>query len=399
MSALAFNLAAASILVILVLAVRRPVAAVFGARAAYALWLAPLLRLVMPPLPAAAAPIATGETGTALWTQVMPSTAAAAGPALDWLLLLWIAGAFAMLGWHLLVHFSFVRRALADGTPLLVDGMTMDVVATPAVEGPMATGLIHRLVLVPVDFDARFTPDQRRYALLHEQLHHRRGDIWASAAALLAASALWFNPFAHVALGAFRRDMEAACDASLVAATGRDHVPAYAETILASASRPVPRSLCALTSIDELKGRLMMLKLDHGAGRRLTGLLVAGGIAATGLAVAAPVRADTPKETRTEVRKTVVTTDGQGPTGEPGEAKLECPGKLEVFEVEAASTAGKKERSKIAVCSKDAAPANVVAGLETMLTRLDGNSEMDPAVKSQLKAKVQARIAELRAGR
>jgi beta-lactamase regulating signal transducer with metallopeptidase domain len=397
-----FNLVAASLVLLAVLLIRKPVAALFGARAAYALWLAPLLRLVMPPLPDTAPIAAPPSTADLYWTQIVVPATEQAAPIAAMLLLAWLAGAIAMLAFHLAAHMVFVRRALAAGRPLLVDGVTVDIVATPAVEGPMATGLVHRLILVPQDFEQRFTPDQRRFALLHEQLHHQRGDIWASAAALLTASALWFNPFAHLALGAFRRDMEAACDASLVARAGRDQVPAYARTILASAARPVPRSLCALTSIDELKGRLMMLNANHGAGRKLAGLLLAGGMAAVGLALAAPASADEPKTEHKEVRTVIIEHDGKGPagatwSGDPEHMKVDCPGKLTTVEADAAPGPEKKEKAKIVLCSKGGTTADQIKGLERALARIDGDSEMDPAVKAQIKSKLETKIAELRA--
>src|SRR5205085_9818133 len=112
---------------------------------------------------------------------------------------------------------------------------------------------------------------------------HRRRDIWASAAALIITALLWFNPIVHLALGAFRRDMEAACDARVLADTGFGMAPAYAETILRCAATPVPRSLCALTAIDELKGRLTMLNANHGPATRLVGLMVAGALSVGGL--------------------------------------------------------------------------------------------------------------------
>lgn len=63
-------LAGASLLTLLVLAIRRPVARHFGAGIAYALWLLPLARLVMPPLP--------GGVSVFSW---MKSAAAAPAPA------------------------------------------------------------------------------------------------------------------------------------------------------------------------------------------------------------------------------------------------------------------------------------------------------------------------------
>src|SRR5205085_12271808 len=163
---------------------------------------------------------------------------------------LWLAGAALYLAVQLIRHQRFVARALRAGRPLQIPGIAYDVISSAAVHGPMATGLVHPLILVPSNFAVRFNAEQQRLALLHEQMHHRRGDIWASAAALSITALLWFNPIVHLALGAFRRDMEAACDARVLADTGLGAAPAYAETILRCAATPVPRSLCALTAID-----------------------------------------------------------------------------------------------------------------------------------------------------
>ena len=154
----------------------------------------------------------------------------------------WLAGA----GLYLLVHWrrhqQFVSLALEHGRPMDIQGVPYDVVASETVEGPLATGLIHPLILVPADFETRFTPAQQQLALLHEQAHHRRGDIWACLAAMLVTAFLWFNPFAHMGLRAFRRDMEAACDARVLATAGEGTAEPYAQTILRSVSRPAPRS-------------------------------------------------------------------------------------------------------------------------------------------------------------
>lgn len=405
MSWLAGNLLLASLLLLLVLAIRRPVARLFGARAAYALWLAPAVRLVWPPLPESSPIAAAASPATVYWTQIVVPGGEQLGPLATILPTIWISGAAVMLGIHLAAHRRFVRRALKLGRPLLVDGVAVDIVATRAVEGPMATGLVHPLILVSHDFEQRFTADQRRFALMHEQLHHKRGDIWASAAALLGASALWFNPLAYVALGAFRRDMESACDASLLATTGRDQVPAYAQTILASAARPVPVSLCALTSIDELKGRLTMLNANHGFAAKAGGLLLAGGLVVAGLAIAAPAAADEPKTQTKEIRTVIIENDGKGPhhmtidSDHPEKMAANCPGILTEVATGPAGTADKKEQQKIVICSAGGSKEEAAKGLERALAHVEQNSEMSAAAKADLKAKLGAKIAELRAGK
>lgn len=394
MSWLVSNALIASLLIVVVLVIRRPVARLFGARAAYALWLAPALRLVLPPLPSSVTPDPIG--GEAVnWVIETGQRAGEVSSAFPSLWMPWAIGCGAMLAVRLVAHHRFLNAALAEGRPFNSPGITYDVIATPAVEGPVATGLVHPLILVPEDFAARFTPEQQHFALWHEQLHHRRGDLWAAAAALVTTSILWFNPFAHLALGAFRRDMESACDAALLTSAGRAAAPAYAETILRCAARPVPRSLCALTSIDELKGRLKMLNANHGMLTKMAGLALAGGLVVVST-MAVPAMAGEPGRTQTtEIRKVIH--NGPGRPGD-GEAMMKaCPGQVIEVSADGAATPDRKEAAKIKLCLKSATKAEAATRLEEVIADLDKN-EMDAAVKAELKAKLTAKIAELRAG-
>ena len=397
MSWLVSNALVASLLIVVVLAIRRPVARLFGARAAYALWLAPALRAVMPPLPEGAVPAAAAGGEAVNWVMVTGRSAAAATEGLPWLWLIWGAGAGLMLVVHLVAHHRFLSAALVEGRSFDAPHISIDVVATPAVDGPVATGLIHPLILVPQDFATRFTPEQQHFALWHEQLHHRRGDLWAAAAALVTTSILWFNPFAHLALGAFRRDMESACDAALLTSAARAAAPAYAETILRCAARPVPRSLCALTSIDELKGRLKMLSSNHGKIAKIAGLVLAGGLVIGGLALA-PALADEGKPTTQTVEIRKVIHDGPGEPGDAEAMMKSCPGEVIEVSADGAATANRKEAAKIKLCLKAGTKAETATRLEQVIADIDKNDDMDAGVKAELKFKLSAKVAELRAG-
>ena len=169
-----------TLLLLVVLVLRGPVARQFGARAAYALWLAPLARLVAPLVaPLVPAGETTGGTGSGTMPEIvivrLPATSGFDW--LPWLAGLWAVGAGVYLAIQLIRHQLFIREALSNGSMMSLPGVPFDVVASEAVDGPMATGLIHPMILVPADFATRFTSEQQRLALLHEQLHHRRGDI------------------------------------------------------------------------------------------------------------------------------------------------------------------------------------------------------------------------------
>ncbi len=402
MSQLAFNLLSASVLVAIVLLVRRPVGRMFGARASYALWLAPAIRLVMPQLPQFAVPAAATPAGAVDWALMIEPATRVVATNLDRWPVMWAVGAALFLTYHLICHMMFLRRALSAGCSYGGSIEGCEILMTSAVEGPAATGLIRRRILLPVDFETRFTHQQQQIAMLHEALHHRRGDLWASAAALLGAATLWFNPLTYLALGAFRRDMESACDASVLATPGAVDVAAYGDTILRSAAHAIPRSLCALTSLDELKGRLIMLNTNHGLLRRFAGFGVAGGLALAGIACTAPASADEPtKEHRTVEKRIIIHNDGDGTksaTWNDGkEMKIDCPGELTVIEAGSAKSKDKEEKAKMVFCAKSKDPAEAAAGLQKAIAEMNKDSDMDPDLKAQVIAKIEARIAELNA--
>jgi bla regulator protein BlaR1 len=289
-----------SLLMLLVLIVRRPVAWLWGAHFAYALWALPALRMVLPAIPgwqsfympvAAAKP--DGGTAVALmpaadaaaYTQPLP-IAAEPGLVADWpalLLALWVAGALAFLAVQWGRHVRFIGRAVRDGECLARTG-GVDVIVSAHVPGPMAAGIFRRRVLLPADFTGRYSPAERRLALLHEGAHHDRLDLVANLAGLMVLAAHWWNPIAHAAWRAFRSDQELACDATVLAGSDGDTRAAYAGALLKSACVATPIAACAMNHKRQLKERIAMMK-DRQLGRfgRAFGLFAVTGLAAGGL--------------------------------------------------------------------------------------------------------------------
>lgn len=409
---IAENLAASALLIALVLLVRAPVARLFGARAAFALWLTPLVRLFVPPVRVdAPMPDIFITTSTVAAKAAAPVQAAV--PVGTILLAAWAAGAVIFLIGHWLAYESFVDRALAKGHRVLAtDTRGVEVIATPAVAGPAAAGLIHRRIFVPVDFTATFSPEEQELALRHELCHHRRRDLWVSALALLVLALHWFNPIAHFAHRAFRRDLEAACDADLLAASAPAERVTYASAILKCVAGPMPRSLCALTDTDELKGRFKMMTLKHGFAQRMFGSLLAVSIAGGGLMLALPAVAQTTTTTTTKDGKTVVEKrefilkDDSGNHYKIARGALppmgDCKGRK--FEITAnnASSKDKVERQRMVICAKGGkqeSKAEFAESLQKAADRIQADPDMSAASKAEMTAKLQAEIARLRAGK
>lgn len=158
--------------------------------------------------------------------------------------------------------------------------MSIDVRVSAAGEGPFATGLFRRAIVLPVALIDRLDAAAMQAVLAHEVAHHARRDlIWIAAAAVLRAM-VWFNPLAHVIARALVTTREDGSDDWAVTRTSRDSF-AYANALLQSARMvAVPHPL--VTAGAHPMGKRLQRLLDGRANR--TGRVGATGIAVMALA-------------------------------------------------------------------------------------------------------------------
>jgi beta-lactamase regulating signal transducer with metallopeptidase domain len=310
------TLIASTLLMAIVLMLRAPVTRAFGARAAYALWLLPVLRMILPPLPGwrmLAIPVVYWGPQQKTVGLVDPATAVqlahevvrsehmqvaahfapiapplpvqmlvAPQPApllsgIGWvevLLAVWLGGAALWFGWQMIRYRAFLARAMREARPLTRE-CGIDVLLSDHVDGPVAAGIVKRRIFLPSDFMARYTPEERRLALVHEAAHHDRRDIQANLLGLAVLALHWWNPLAHRAYRAFRSDQELACDATVLADAQAGDRLAYGSAVLKSASARMPGVACALSHKAQLKQRIVMMKKPMGAARLALGGMVA----------------------------------------------------------------------------------------------------------------------------
>lgn len=290
---IAETLVATTLLMLFVLAIRPWVAGRFGARAAYLLWFAPALRMILPPLPANW----FGDQGAAVQDVVVvlagvssPSfqPAITTGGGTAWpiaSLTIWLGGAILFFGRH---WFSYLRfsRDVAEKGRALFDAGNIPVTASPAVSSPIALGVFGRSVIVPEDFEHRYDAAEQRLAVAHELTHHGRHDVPVNFAALAILSLHWWNPVAHIAHRAFRLDQEAACDAIVLAGATAEDRHAYGSALFKSAMGRVPLAACAMGATTTLKARLRRIISGQDTrlarpGAALAAFFVLGGVVAT----------------------------------------------------------------------------------------------------------------------
>ncbi len=244
MTWLADTLIVTGLLIVAVLLLRRPVARLFGAQTAYALWLLPLLRLILPPLslPSSWAPVEAISTAPQTYVVVADAAAppVAAAPVWTWfevLSLVWLAGCLAFIIWRAVSYFAMRGSLLADAVTVGEVG-EVRLVESSAVTAPVAFGVFDKVVALPLGFMGWTDAKARDLALAHELAHHAGHDLLINIAAQPLLALHWFNPLAWAGWRAMRRDQEAACDARVLAGQGGDVRADYGRLIASLAGGP-----------------------------------------------------------------------------------------------------------------------------------------------------------------
>lgn len=326
-----------TILIGLVLILRRPFARWFGAKTAYALWALPLLRLVTPPIELPwLRPLAEPQIDQLTLTPELLAALQQAGLAqseaglsgVNWNLMIalfWAVGAIVFALWQLNLQRRAAANWLQNAQPategLVSRGRVIaaelklrrvpQVLLSKAAAGPLVINALRPKIILPVNFETTFTAQEQSHALRHELSHIRRGDLYASLAALVVRIVNWPNPLVHIAARYFRADQEAACDASVLAyidagmnsphETTRPSLSyEYAQTLMKAALHAQnheaqisgainPRApALALTIHHPLKERLMSLS-NPAPNQTLKHRLAAATIAAALLGLTAPI--------------------------------------------------------------------------------------------------------------
>ncbi len=271
---------ASGIAVLLILLLRRPLRAAFGANIAYASWLlVPLMTLaVLLPAPSVEVVLTAIPMAAPIAGRV-----AEPGPfdPIPLLLALWIAGVAFMA----LRNLRLQRRFLRDlGVLRVLDNGLLQSERSAGL--PAVIGLKARIIL-PVDFDTRYDAAERELILAHERIHVARRDVISNAAVVAFRCLYWFNPLLWAAAECFRRDQELACDQTVISRhpnARRRYGEAMMKTQLSIL--PVPLA-CHWFGGHPLKERIAMLKRPAPSIRRtLAGMTfvcaisLAGGYAA-----------------------------------------------------------------------------------------------------------------------
>lgn len=213
------------------------------------LWQSPLPLYTLPPpnavvLQSAPADLETGDLSPPEPTTPQPSahTRATLDP-LGVLALLWLGtGAILILrliAGHLLlsrlrrraepVHSGPLHQALMDAASTL--GVRRQVhLALTDHGGPLVTGILHPLILLPRHLTGTLSPDQLSMVFAHELVHVRRLDNLFLLVQQLVEAAFFFHPIIWLCRRGLRLEAEKACDDAVLRSFPQP--PLYADSLV-----------------------------------------------------------------------------------------------------------------------------------------------------------------------
>ena len=269
------NLAAACAIAF-VLLVRKPAHRLMGSRAVYLLWAIVPIAILATFLPPRT--IETIEPTVLPDRVVVTAFVARKVIGIDWAS---ITFAICCLAW------AIGAGALAIGLARRQAMFNRD--ADRGTAGPAVVGFSRPRIVTPDDFAERFSHDERKLILAHEQVHLERNDSRINALAALVRCVCWFNPLVHIGAGAMRIDQELACDAEVIERRPKGR-RAYAEMLLKTqlVTQPLPVGCYwPPESPHPLTERIAMLARTPISRKRRTAatvavlaLAVSGGVAA-----------------------------------------------------------------------------------------------------------------------
>ncbi|MCX6840033.1 MAG: M56 family metallopeptidase [Verrucomicrobia bacterium] len=187
-----------------------------------------------------------------LFIPSVPSTALQPAPLADSSLLMrhsaiaaWLLGTLTVLAVALLRQHrfdSFLRRCPRSNDPLLTSYLSRltsllripspEIILLPAGTTPALVGIRQPKLLLPEDWETRFTDRSLRHVLHHELLHIRHHDLLWNWAATAVQALHWFNPLVWFVVSRFQADRELRCDAGALAILSPSERLDYGHTLL-----------------------------------------------------------------------------------------------------------------------------------------------------------------------
>jgi HEAT repeat protein len=179
------------------------------------------------------------------------------------------------------------RRAAAAARTLGIR-RPVRIVVSEEMAVPMTWGLARPVVVLPTTA-ARWTAARQRVVMLHELAHVRRMDFAANLAAEMVRAVYWMNPLVWMAARAAHRELERACDDTVLCSGTRSvEYAKHLYAIAAAVAGRAPAGALAMAQPSTLVDRIRAI-LSAGMDRSPLRGRVLAGAAAVALIVGVPL--------------------------------------------------------------------------------------------------------------
>ncbi len=234
-----------SIIIGIILLIRKPVRKLLGAHVVYWLWLVPLIRFFS---------WFKAEIPTTVFEKVQFNDGKMLIRILDnpdkWQLShyftlekIWLAGIFVWILLRLYGWLKFKSYLKNTSSPMDIyqkvkefetvkNHKKVSFFETSIADAPFITGIFSAQIYLPKDTFQHYSQQQKLCVLKHEMTHLNRKDLWMQLVAESMRTIFWFNPVVHIAYHLFRQDQELACDHSVLATADNQERLAYGSVLL-----------------------------------------------------------------------------------------------------------------------------------------------------------------------
>ncbi len=140
--------------------------------------------------------------------------------------LIWLIGMIGMIAQNILSSLKLRRKLV--GSVCLKDNIYI----CDYIDTPFAKGIVSPKIYLP----SFLSEAEKQFIILHEQTHIHRGDHIAKLLAYVALTIHWFNPLVWAAFYFAGKDMEMACDETVMRNMERDIRVEYSNSLLCLAT-------------------------------------------------------------------------------------------------------------------------------------------------------------------
>ena len=171
--------------------------------------------------------------------SLAPAPFASANPLQIWIPIcagIWVIGAALLLAYAAI---SYLRLRRNVRTAVLLGDNLFRCESVPS---PFVLGVIKPKIYLPLHLDAMAL----KPVIAHEQAHIRRKDHWWKLLGFLLLVIHWFNPLLWLAYGLLCRDIELACDETVIRELDNQQRADYSQALLACSTRHRSIAACPL---------------------------------------------------------------------------------------------------------------------------------------------------------